>query len=171
MESNEARTLFVPEDFDPPTGLTTPNFALEAIGPEHAERDHAAWTSSIPEICATPGFEDHETVPNTIDGAVASMERYVRDRAAHNNFVYSVVDPADNDVLGCVYIYPQEEGLWLRRSKWQPPQAPGPHARVKAWVRAGREELLGPLNQAVAEWLRGWPFESVHYAGHPELSR
>jgi hypothetical protein len=171
VETRDPSTLFVPEDFEPPARLIHPRFLLEPIGPEHAERDHAAWTSSIPEICATPGFEDHGTVPHTIEENVASMEGLVRDREAHNNFVYTVLDPAENDVLGCVYIYPQEEGLWLRRSRWQPPEAPGPHARVKAWVRAGREELLEPLNQAVAEWLRDWPFESVTYAGRPDLSR
>ncbi len=54
---------FMPEDFVPPSGLVTPDVVLEPLGPEHNERDYAAWTSSMEHIHATPGFrdEDHDT--------------------------------------------------------------------------------------------------------------
>ena len=38
---------FVPKDFDPPTGFTAGDFRLEHLGPEHNDRDYAAWTSSM----------------------------------------------------------------------------------------------------------------------------
>ena len=47
---------FVPEAFEVPSGLTAPSFRLAPLGPEHNERDHAAWTQSIAHIRATPGF-------------------------------------------------------------------------------------------------------------------
>jgi hypothetical protein len=47
---------FVPDDFDPPAGLVTPDFVLEPLGPQYNERDYAAWTSSIEHILATPGI-------------------------------------------------------------------------------------------------------------------
>lgn len=31
-------------------------FILESLGPEHNERDHTAWMSSVDHICNTPGF-------------------------------------------------------------------------------------------------------------------
>ena len=45
---------FVPADFAVPDGLVTPLFRLEPLGPEHNERDYAAWTSSVDHIHASP---------------------------------------------------------------------------------------------------------------------
>ena len=48
---------FVPADFAVPDGLTTEEFRLEPLGPQHNARDYAAWSSSIEHILATPGFD------------------------------------------------------------------------------------------------------------------
>jgi len=53
--------VFVPDDFEPPTALagtrsTGEAFRLEPLGPEHNERDHRAWMSSIEHIRSSPGF-------------------------------------------------------------------------------------------------------------------
>ena len=55
---------FVPEDFEPPPGLRTSGFVLEPLGPQHNQRDHAAWTSSIEHIHATPGYDDEPDDPD-----------------------------------------------------------------------------------------------------------
>jgi hypothetical protein len=47
---------FVPDEFDPPVGVTTPQFWLEPLGPQHDEADYASWTSSMQHIRDTPGF-------------------------------------------------------------------------------------------------------------------
>jgi hypothetical protein len=47
--------LFAPERFEPPAGLATERFVLEALGPQHNQSDHEAWSSSIEHIRATPG--------------------------------------------------------------------------------------------------------------------
>ena len=41
---------FVPDDFVVPVTLEGPGFRLDPLGPEHNERDHAAWMSSIEHI-------------------------------------------------------------------------------------------------------------------------
>ena len=51
-----AAECFVPDEFEVPQALVTPLFRLEPLGPEHNERDYAAWTSSIEHIRVTPGF-------------------------------------------------------------------------------------------------------------------
>ena len=51
-----AAGVFVPEGFEPPSGLGTESFALEPLGPEHNERDFAAWSSSIDHIRSSAGF-------------------------------------------------------------------------------------------------------------------
>ena len=49
-------TDFVPPDFAVPTEVTFGDVRLLPLGPEHNSADHAAWTSSIDHIRATPGF-------------------------------------------------------------------------------------------------------------------
>jgi len=86
------------------------------------------------------------------------LEDNLRDLQAHaddfenrTGFTYTALDPATDDVLGCVYIYPdagEQHG-----------------ARVSSWVRASRPELDLPLWRAVTDWLADdWPFERVAYA-------
>ena len=64
---------FVPAGFEPPTQLRTTDLLLEPLGPEHNEPDHAAWSSSIEHIHATPGYDDDDAdddpwpVPMTLE--------------------------------------------------------------------------------------------------------
>jgi len=147
---------FVPDDFQPPLELVTDDFLLEPLGPQHNERDYAAWTSSFDHIHRTPGFAGsawpHEM---TLEENRADLERHERDFAGRTGFTYTVLDPGDGDVIGCLYIYPAKDG---------------PGAKVTSWVRADRAELDEPLAGAVAAWLEDWPFERVVYEGRPELS-
>ena len=147
---------FIPAGFEPPSGLANPRFVLEPLGPQHNERDYAAWTSSSDHIHRTPGFVG-STWPHemTLEENRADLERHERDFAGRTGFTYTVLDPGDGDVVGCLYIYPAKDG---------------PGAKVTSWVRADRAELDEPLAGAVAAWLEDWPFERVVYEGRPELS-
>jgi hypothetical protein len=143
---------FVPDDFEPPRGLTSDRFVLEPLGPEHNAPDHAAWSSSIEHIRSTPGFTDsrwpHEM---TLDENRADLERHARDFAARTGFTYTVLDPADRDVIGCLYIYPDRDGIH--------------DAKVSSWVRATHADADAPLRELVSRWLaEAWPFERVAYA-------
>jgi hypothetical protein len=144
---------FVRDGFEPPFGLVGDGFVLEPLGPEHNDRDHAAWMSSMQHIHATPGFEDGRW-PREMTPAenLADLERHARDFAARDGFTYTVLDAEDRDVVGCVYIYPANDGVH--------------DARVRSWVRASREELDVPLWRAVSDWLASdaWPFGHVEYA-------
>ncbi len=146
---------FVPDGFDPPGGLETPRFRLEPLGPRHNEADYAAWRSSMQHIRDTPGFGGRSWPREmTIDENRDDLCRHQRDFEARTGFTYTVLDPDDDDVIGCVYIYP------LRSD----PEPGGAH--VESWVRADRAELDAPLHRAVSDWLaRDWPFRRVDYAG------
>jgi hypothetical protein len=142
---------FVPDDFDPPLALGGPGFRLEPLTGEHNDRDYAAWTSSMEHIHATPGWETstwpHEMTP---DENMGDLNRHHDDFQARRGFTYTVLDE-DDDVIGCVYIYPSKAD----------PQV----ARVSSWVTAARAELDAPLYHAVRDWLdRDWRFPSVDYA-------
>ena len=146
---------FVPAEFVPPHGLTAPGMVLEPLGPQHNDRDHAAWSSSMEHIRATPGFPDGRW-PREMSPAEnrADLERHERDFAERRGFTYTVRDPGDGDVIGCVYIYPLKAAAGV--------------AEVSSWVRADRAELDVPLHRAVTEWLeRDWPFPRFEYAPRP----
>jgi RimJ/RimL family protein N-acetyltransferase len=143
---------FVPDDFQPPLGLVANQFVLEPLGPEHNEADHEAWSSSIEHIRATPGFPDGRW-PRvmTLEENRADLERHVRDFAARSGFTYTVLDPSDRGVIGCVYIYPDNDGL--------------DDAVVTSWVRATRAACDPSLRELVSRWLvEAWPFEQISYA-------
>jgi hypothetical protein len=47
------------------TSLTTTQFHLEPLGPQHNQADHAAWMSSIEHIRSTPGYPDGNWPPRS----------------------------------------------------------------------------------------------------------
>jgi hypothetical protein len=144
---------FVPDDFQPPSGLASDDFVLEPLGPEHNEDDHEAWSSSMAHIRATPGFTDGGWPREmTLDENRADLERHARDFAARSGFTYTVLDPADRRVIGCVYIYPDKSGA--------------DDAAVSSWVRATHAGDDAALRALVSRWLaEAWPFARVSYAG------
>ena len=54
---------FVTSDFVPPERLSSPTFVLEPLGPQHNERDYAAWTSSIDHVPGDTGLPRMATGP------------------------------------------------------------------------------------------------------------
>ncbi|WP_245607129.1 GNAT family N-acetyltransferase [Pseudonocardia spinosispora] len=148
-----ASSPFVPADFSPPTTLTTDDFRLEPLGPRHNEDDHRAWSSSIEHIRATPGFPDGSWPPvdgMTLEANLSDLRRHADDFAARRGFTFTVLDPGDGDVIGCVYLYPAVDH----------------DVTVQSWVRASRAELDVPLADAIAGWLTAqWPWRRVDRAG------
>ncbi len=143
--------LLVPAGFDVPQGLVEAEFVLERLGPQHNEADYAAWTSSMDHIRATPGFSGR-TWPRamSVDDNLGDLESHARDFEARTGFTYTVLDPSDRTVIGCVYIYPSRLAF---------------DASVRSWVRAESAHLDAMLWRAVTVWLeRHWPFSSVDYA-------
>lgn len=142
---------FVPDDFEVPTSLVGDGFRLEPLGPEHNQRDHQAWTSSIDHIRATPGFDRPEAtwpVPMSLVDNLADLQMHARHFAERSGFTYTVLD-GDN-VIGCVYIYPSV--------------GPGFDAEVRSWVTARRAEMDVAVWEAVSAWLeQAWPFSHPLY--------
>ena len=144
-------TDFVPPDFAVPTEAIFGEMHLVPLGPEHNASDHAAWTSSIDHIRATPGFPDGSwpTLMSLADN-LRDLERHSEDFRQRRGFTYTVLD-TDGKVIGCVYIYPSKDE--------------NVDAQVLSWVSADRSELDRPLYEAMRAWLRDdWPFGTVEYS-------
>lgn len=149
---------------------TDPRFALEPLGPQHNKRDHVAWMTSIEHIHATPGFsraefgDDSWPMEMTLDQNMDDLQRHADEFAAGQAYAYSVVDPATDDVIGCVYINPDTTD-----DAEAAPEVV--RAVVSSWVRVDRAELDAPLAGAVADWLRRADvFQSVRWPGRPDFT-
>ncbi|MBM2824039.1 MAG: N-acetyltransferase [Thermoleophilia bacterium] len=142
----------VPDDFEVPRLFETPSFVLEPLGPEHNERDHDAWSSSIDHIHATPGFAGRRWPhPMSLAENLADLERHLAEFDARTAFAFSVLDPQTDDVIGCAYVNPDE--------------ARDGGVTVRSWVRVTHSNLDEPLRTAVVDWLeRDWPFASISAA-------
>jgi len=149
-------SLFVPDDFVVPLELTGPGFRLIPLGPEHNAADYTAWTASMEHIRATPGFAGRSWPhPMSTTQNLADLDQHAADFVARRGFTYTVLSAEDpDDVIGCVYIYPPQNGE--------------SGADVRSWVRADVAHLDTVLYAAVRDWLtRNWPFTSVDYAPRP----
>ena len=141
----------MPDDFEVPTSFEGPGFRLEPLGPEHNERDHDAWMSSIDHIRTTPGFGPARRWPQPMDREAnrSDLVGHATDFENRKGFTYSILD--GDDVIGCVYIYPSED--------------PGHDAAVSSWVRESRAEMDVVVYRSLTEWLEeSWPFENPEYA-------
>jgi len=137
----------VADGFVVPLSLDCPGFRLEPLGPEHNERDHDAWMSSIDHIRATPDFPDGSwPTAMTLESNLADLVRHAKDFENRSGFTYSILD--GDHVIGCVYIYPSTMH----------------DAAVSSWVRASRGEMDIVTSQAISAWLEThWPFTTVEY--------
>ncbi|HXY84560.1 MAG TPA: hypothetical protein VEH52_03680 [Gaiellaceae bacterium] len=143
---------FVPPKFVVPLELATPLFRLEPLGPQHNERDYEAWTTSAEHIHSTPGWEESSWPRDmTLEENLKDLERHANDFRNRTGFTYTVLAPSDDEVIGCVYLYPIDDDRY--------------DVRAESWVRASRSELDVPLWRAVGDWVAAdWPFERVDYA-------
>jgi hypothetical protein len=86
----------------------------------------------------------------------ADLARHEAEIAANETFNYAVLDEAETELLGCVYIDPADA---------QSP--PGSDAVVSWWVvdEAVATDLERELESFVPRWLTStWGFGSVHYS-------
>jgi len=146
---------FVPSGFDVPIRFNGPGFQMEPLGPQHNERDHEAWMSSIDHIHATPGFEPPPTWPSlmSLEANLADLEMHARDFDERTGFTYTILD--GDDLIGCVYIYPS--------------QVADHDASVLSWVRVTRGDMDPVVYRSLSAWIaEAWPFKNPHYAPRPE---
>ncbi len=149
-------STLVPAGWPLPAPPATPHLRMAPLGPEHHERDHAAWSSSIDHIRATPGFRpevwggDAWPYPMPPEQNLADLVQHAQEFAAREAFAYTVLDPRSDDVIGCVYIDPDDSGA--------------ADVMVRCWVRASHAELDEELAATVRSWLtREWPFGTVRF--------
>lgn len=140
-----------------PDGLRTDDFVLEPLGSQHNESDFVAWSSSIDHIRATPGFRadqwggDEWPYPMSPEENLADLQQHADEFARGEAFAYTVLDPATGEVIGCVYVDPDDIV----------------DARCRMWLRTDRAHLDSALERTVRDWLAlpEWDFSAVRLPG------
>jgi hypothetical protein len=111
--------------------------------------------SSIEHIHATPSYPDGDWPPPegmSSQQNLDDLRRHARHFEEREGFTFTVLDSADGDVIGCVYLYPSASEDW--------------DVTVQSWVRVDRSGVDVPLADAVARWLATeWPWKRVDRCG------
>jgi hypothetical protein len=83
------------------------------------------------------------------------LARHEAEIAAHESFNYAIFDPAETELLGCLYVDPPDDG------------SPAGTEAVVSWWVVDHEvggELENALEAFVPGWLNDmWGFRSVHF--------
>ena len=96
---------FYPENAQIPLGLRTDEFVLRMLGPRDVELDYEAVMASKESLRAySGGTWPHDGF--TIEENLADLEAHERDFHARTGFTYTVMNLAESQCLGCVYLYP-----------------------------------------------------------------
>ncbi len=146
----------------PPAHLRGDGFRLEPLGPQHSVRDYAAWMSSIEHIRATPGFTPEQWGGDSwpfempAEANLADLTKHAEEFERGDAFAYTVLDAATDDVIGCVYVDPDDTGA--------------SDAMCRCWVRVSHANLDAALVAALRSWFvePEWPFAHVRFPGRDE---
>ncbi len=145
---------FVPHDFDVPQKLEAEDFRLRMLTVSDVVKDYDAVMSSaayIKELWNGVSWPTGLTLEQNLIDLGWHQKEFQRRRS----FAFTVTDPGDRRVLGCVYINPTRKV--------------GYDAVVYLWTRPkDQTELITPdsLRDAVRTWLEAsWPFDSPAFPG------
>ena len=146
------RHPFLPTDFSVPETLKTDEFVLRMLTVNDVVKDFDAVITSV-EHCQTiwGGKWPHGL---TLEQNLIDLGWHQKEFQTRRSFAYTVVDPEDKMVLGCVYINPTKK--------------PGFDAEVFLWIRQSHlaDGMETRLYDAVRAWVEEvWPFESAAYPG------
>ena len=156
----------MPAGFEPPLELVTPRFRLVPLGrgaqpsPTTPRGRRASGTSPRrPGSRATTGRR-RAACRSSATARTSPATRATSPTA--RGFTYTVLAPASDEVIGCVYIYPLRGGRHETPAGADPAAAdvarrggePGGAAQVRSWVRADVAELDAELAGAVTPLAR-----------------
>ncbi len=158
---------FTDSDDPIPAGLSTDEFVLRPITADDAERDYDA----VMETREHLRLWEQSTWPADDFTVEANREDLIdleTRHAAHRAYTYTVVDPAGDECLGCVYVFPTTATFLARSTvtpvagaRWEDVEA-----FVSFWVRRSRMEtgMDARLLAALRPWFRDeWGFERTVY--------
>ncbi len=146
-----------------PAGLQHPSFLLTPLMTANAELDYAAYMAS-PEVIRVHSDGRWPVDGFTLEQAREQAGRHEADHGARRSFTFVVLDPAEKESLGCLYLNPLHDYFRRVGADQQTRNAfPETTAMTTFWVRQDHQAtgLVGLLAEAVNTWLlTAWPLRS-----------
>ena len=138
--------------FEPPPPPVTDRLVLEPLGPEHAEREHAALLSTADHLRATV-FDTWPPADYDLEQNLKDLTRHAAEYARRDAYAWAVLTPDRQTYLGALFAKP------VRASTGE-----GDAVQVTYWVVAreiprGMDEQL--LRTSLAWFEEAWPFVEV----------
>ena len=146
---------WLPDDFEHPERVDLPTgHHLRPIRADDTDIDYPAVMGSRERLWARYGEMwgwPPETM--TVEQDREDLAHHEREIEAHESFNYAILDEAESELLGCIYV--------------DPPDQPGFDALSSWWVVDSHvgSDLERELDAFVPRWLtETWPFRAVRYA-------
>jgi hypothetical protein len=153
QSSSQSPEPFVPAGFKVPAVLETDEFRLRMLTVNDVVKDYDAVITSVDHLKTVwPGGKWPEGL--TLEQNLIDLGWHQKEFQIRRSFAYTVVEPGESRVVGCVYINPTRKR--------------GYDAAVFLWAR--QSELSNGLEErlyrAVREWIdKEWPFKNVAFPG------
>src|SRR6266480_5905 len=153
--------MFYPSDAPVPEALQTNEFLLRPLRATDVQLDYDAVISSRAQLLRSSGG----TWPKeefTLEEDLADLERHEREHRERVAFTYTVMNPAETECLGCLYMNPLER--LLGHDAGSDMYLSDSTAYVSFWVRSTRlaDHLDRRLLTAVIPWfLNEWAVSHV----------
>lgn len=165
---------FYPEDAEVPSRLEADGFVLRPLRAADVDLDYEALMDSR-ETLRVWNQSDWPSDDFTREENLEDLAQHEREHGERSAFTFTVVDPAESECLGCVYLYPLDAIL---RSVGADEEALGAVADGEAyatfWVRRSRlaDGLDERLLAALVDWFGSeWRFTRVVFGSNSEDER
>lgn len=148
------RKRWLSAQFSVPAQLQHARFTLRPLLVGDVVKDYDAVMTSQEHLQSLFGPDQNWPIGLTLEQDLIDLGWHQKEFQLGTSFTYSMVNPQDTMVLGCVYIFPPTKRAY--------------DAEVLYWVRASelRSGLDNELGQALRQWFAAaWPFKNVGYPG------
>ena len=144
---------FIPSDFEVPEKLETEELRLRMLTVNDVVKDYDAVMSSV-DHCKTIWPGGTWPVGLTLEQNLIDLGWHQKEFQTRRSFAYTVVNPSESMVMGCVYINPSRKRgydavvyLWARQSELANGLEDRLYATVKDWIE------------------KKWPFKMLAFPG------
>ncbi len=155
--------MFYPEHAVVPETLQTEEFLVRPLRATDVELDYDAVVSSRAELFLRSGGR-WPREGFTVEENLADLVQHEQEHLARVAFTYTVMNPAETQCLGCIYINPLRP--LLQRAGLSDTHIPAESAYVTFWVRQSslQDNLDRRLLQALIAWFQTeWAFSQVAF--------
>jgi hypothetical protein len=165
MTWRREQMVFANENATIPDGLVTNEFLIRPLLATDVELDYAAVMESREFLRkweqSTWPADDFTVADNLKD-----LQRHEREHINRESFTFTVMNPAETECLGCIYIFPRT-ARWLSQAETTPiadADWADYEAIVLFWIRQSR--LAEGMDRKLLDTLRPWLQQEWSFDGY-----